>query len=57
MEWGGGRPVKTRAELKTAVHEVELEVEQQRIAWVEGAHLPQAITVTRDAPPGVAIAR
>jgi len=31
MEWGGGRPVKTRANLKAAVHALELEVEQQRI--------------------------
>jgi hypothetical protein len=57
MEWGGGRPVKTRAQLRAAVHALELEVEQQRIVWVEGAHLPQAIFVTAAAPAGVAVAR
>jgi hypothetical protein len=55
--WGGSRPVKTRADLKAAVHALELEVEQQRIVWVDGAHLPQSIFVTAAAPKGVGVAR
>lgn len=57
LEWGGGRPVKTPANLKAAVHALELEVEQQRIVWVEGEHLPQSISVTSAAPKGVTVAR
>ena len=57
LEWGGGRPVKSRAQLRAAVHALELEVEQQRIVWVDGAHLPQSIFVTAAAPKGVTVAR
>ena len=55
--WGGARQVKTRADVRAAVRELEDAVRQQRIVWVEGAHLPQSITVSAKAPTGVAVAR
>jgi len=55
--WGGGRVVKTLADVRIAVKELEAAVREQRIVWVEGAHLPQSIFVTAGAPAGVAVAR
>jgi len=55
--WGGGRTVRTRAEFRAAARELESVITEQRIVWVEGAHLPQSISVSADAPRGVTIAR
>jgi hypothetical protein len=55
--WGGGRQVKTLADVRAAVKELEAAVREQRIVWVDGAHLPQSIFVTAAAPAGVAVAR
>ena len=55
--WGPARSVKTRADVSAAVRDLESAVQEQRIVWVEGAHLPQSIFVTAAAPAGVAVAR
>ena len=55
--WGGARTVKTRADVRAAVRELEDAVREQRIVWVEGAHLPQSISVSAGAPAGVTVAR
>ena len=55
--WGPSRTVKTRADVRAAVRELESAVGEQRIVWVEGAHLPQAISTSAGAPPGVTVAR
>ncbi|HQQ78086.1 MAG TPA: hypothetical protein PLB01_12095 [Thermoanaerobaculia bacterium] len=55
--WGDARPVKTLSDVRAAVKELEGAVREQRIVWVEGAHLPQAIFVTAAAPAGVVVAR
>ncbi|MBK9062422.1 MAG: hypothetical protein IPL89_04385 [Acidobacteria bacterium] len=55
--WGGGRQVKTLPDVRVAVKELEATVREQRIVWVEGAHLPQSIFVSAAAPAGVAVAR
>ena len=49
--------MKTRADIRAAVQELEIAVEEQRIVWVEGAHLPQSIFVSAAAPAGVTVAR
>jgi hypothetical protein len=43
--------------VSAAVRDLESAVQEQRIVWVEGAHLPQSIFVTAGAPAGVAVAR
>ena len=55
--WGGGRTLRTRAELRAAVKELETALAEQRIVWVEGTHLPQSIAATSAAPKGVTVAR
>jgi hypothetical protein len=57
LEWGGGVEVKTRAARRAAVKSLDSVLSDQRIVWVEGAHLPQSITVSPMAAPGVTIAR
>jgi hypothetical protein len=57
LDWGGGEDVHTRAALRAAVKSLEAALDEQRIVWVEGAHLPQAIAVSPKATAGVAIAR
>lgn len=57
LDWGGGEDVHTRSELRTAVKALEAALDEQRIVWVEGAHLPQSIAVSPKAAPGVALAR
>jgi hypothetical protein len=42
---------------RAAVKALESAVDEQRIVWVEGAHIPQSISVTPAAPKGVAVAR
>jgi len=41
--WGPGTEVSTFSKLARAVAEVREELEAQRIVWLEGRHLPQAI--------------
>lgn len=57
LDWGGGVEVKTRAALRAAVKSLDAVLSDQRIVWVEGAHLPQSITVSPLAAAGVTIAR
>jgi hypothetical protein len=57
LDWGGGEEVRTRGALRTAVKSLEAALDEQRIVWVEGAHLPQSIAVSPKAASGVAIAR
>jgi hypothetical protein len=57
FDWGGGVDVHTRAALRPAVRSLEAALDEQRIVWVEGAHLPQSIAVSPKATAGVAIAR
>lgn len=57
LDWGGGEDVHTRAALRAAVKSLEAALDEQRIVWVEGAHLPQSIAVSPKATAGVAIAR
>lgn len=57
LEWGGGVEVKTRAALRAAVKSLDAVLADQRIVWVEGAHLPQSITASPMAAAGVTIAR
>ena len=57
LDWGGGEDVHTRAALRAAVKSLEAALDEQRIVWVEGAHLPQSIAVSPTAAAGVALAR
>lgn len=57
LDWGGGEDVHTRAALRAAVKSLEAALDEQRIVWVEGAHLPQSIAVSPMAAAGVALAR
>ena len=44
--WGGAEDVSTVEKLKQAVERLKAEMESQRIVWLEGRHLPQAIGLT-----------
>lgn len=55
--WGRPRPVKTRAQFRDAVRDLEALLASQRIVWVEGVHLPQDVALGPAAPQGVSIAR
>jgi hypothetical protein len=57
LDWGGGEVVHTRAALQRAVRSLEAALDEQRIVWVEGAHLPQSVAVSPKAAAGVALAR
>ena len=57
LDWGGGEDVRTRPALRAAVKSLEAALDEQRIVWVEGAHLPQSIDVSPKAAAGVALAR
>ena len=57
LDWGEGRDVHTRAALRTAVKSLDAALDEQRIIWVEGAHLPQSIAVSQKAAAGIALAR
>jgi hypothetical protein len=47
--WGGGRKIASARQLDTAMTELARLLERQRIVWVEGIHLPQAVTPTASA--------
>jgi hypothetical protein len=54
--WGGGRKIASTRQLDTAMTELARLLERQRIVWVEGIHLPQAVTPAASAA-GVRLAR
>jgi hypothetical protein len=57
LDWGGGESVRTRGALRAAVKSLEAALDEQRIVWVEGAHLPQSIAVSAKAASGVVLVR
>jgi hypothetical protein len=57
LDWGGGEDVRTRPAIRAAVKSLEAALDEQRIVWVEGAHLPQSIAVAPKAAVGVVLAR
>lgn len=57
LAWGRAEEVRTRGALRAAVKSLEAALDRQRIVWVEGAHLPQSITVSPKAASGVVLAR
>ena len=54
--WGGGRKITNTRQLDTAVAELSKLLDRQRIVWVEGTHLPQAVTLAASAA-GIRLAR
>jgi len=57
VDWGESRAVHTRASFRKAVNSLEAALDEQRIVWVEGAHLPQSIAISPKAAAGFALAR
>ncbi|HEX6198750.1 MAG TPA: hypothetical protein VF150_00680 [Thermoanaerobaculia bacterium] len=47
--WGGVRPVPQESALRRAVEELSEGLERQRIVWIEGLHLPQAVALSEAA--------
>jgi hypothetical protein len=47
--WGACTDVSTRKRFADAFRQVQDDLERQRIVWVEGTHLPQAISLTAKA--------
>ncbi|HEX6198749.1 MAG TPA: hypothetical protein VF150_00675, partial [Thermoanaerobaculia bacterium] len=47
--WGEVRPVDRQARFRGAVEELSEHLERQRIVWVEGLHLPQAVELSEPA--------
>jgi hypothetical protein len=47
--WGGAEDISTVFKLSAAVTKLRNELESQRIVWLEGRHLPQAIALSRNA--------
>jgi hypothetical protein len=45
--WGGAEDISTLAGLKEAVRRLRTELDSQRIVWLDGRHLPQAITLAK----------
>jgi hypothetical protein len=56
-EWGGSHAIRTRAGFREAVDALADSLDEQRIVWVEGAHLPQSILTSSKAPAWVALVR
>ncbi len=54
--WAAATAIRTAADFDVAVARLRAELRRQRILWVEGAHLPQAVTLTPRAK-GVRLAR
>ncbi len=48
--WGEGERVTSVPRLEAAAHRLDALLGRQRIAWVEGRHLPQRLTVETDGP-------
>jgi hypothetical protein len=44
--WGGAEDISTLAKLREAVARLQAELDSQKIVWVEGRHLPQAVSLT-----------
>jgi hypothetical protein len=57
VDWGESRNVRTRAAFREAVNSLEASLDEQRIVWVEGTHLPQSIFTSPNAPAGIALVR
>ncbi len=55
-QWGGGRKIASARQLDVAIAELSEQLKRQRIVWVEGTHLPQAVTLSALAT-GVRLAR
>ncbi|HSL84968.1 MAG TPA: hypothetical protein VLF66_19490 [Thermoanaerobaculia bacterium] len=54
--WGDVRPVDRQARFRNAVEELSESLKRQRIVWIEGLHLPQAVELTGEAE-GVRLVR
>ena len=48
-KWGGAEDISTVFRLRAAVKKLRSELVSQRIVWLEGRHLPQAIALSRSA--------
>jgi hypothetical protein len=57
VEWGGSQAVGTPAGLRAALDSLQASLDEQRIVWVEGTHLPQSIFASPRAGAGVSLAR
>jgi hypothetical protein len=44
--WGGAEDISTVSKMSAAVRKLRSELEAQRIVWLEGRHLPQAIALS-----------
>lgn len=44
--WGGAEDISTLAKLEDAAERLRAELDSQRIVWVDGRHLPQAIRLS-----------
>jgi hypothetical protein len=53
--WGEMRPVDTVDDLSRAVRRIRSRLDDQRIVWLGGRHLPQAITLS-DKAKGIRLA-
>jgi hypothetical protein len=54
--WDAATAIRTAADFDVAVARLRADLRRQRILWVEGAHLPQAVALTPLAK-GVRLAR
>ncbi|MBP7676413.1 MAG: hypothetical protein KBB14_08830, partial [Thermoanaerobaculia bacterium] len=54
--WAAETAIRTAADFDVAVARLRADLRRQRILWVEGAHLPQAVALTPLAK-GVRLAR
>jgi len=57
VDWGESRSVRTRAAFREAVNSLEASLDEQRIVWVEGTHLPQSIFASPKAAAALALVR
>jgi hypothetical protein len=51
MPWGAARPLASLLDLGSAAAQLQQDLARQRIAWVEGRHLPQRIELAQSAAP------
>jgi len=57
QRWGETVDISTTGRLRTALRQLRADLDRQRVLWLEGRHLPQAVTLATDAPEGLEIAR
>ena len=55
--WGKAVDISSTNQLRAALRQLRVNLDRQRILWLEGRHLPQSVTLAPDAPAGVEIAR